>query len=128
MPTPIDIDLDALAPPNKRVKLAGKVWQLPGDMPMELFIRTQGYEARVSAGEDEAQMLVELKDEILALFKVNHPELKELPQIGLVQLLRSLGQIYGGQTGEAPAANRATRRARTRTPSSKKPAKAASSR
>jgi hypothetical protein len=115
----VDVDLDALAPAPKRVKLAGKVWKLPGDMPMELFIRTQAYESRVEAGEDEAQMLMELQGEILALFKVHQPTMKSLPPIGLVQLLRALGQIYGGEPpGEqTPPANRAARRARTRTPS-----------
>lgn len=117
MPEPtVDVDLDALAPAPKRVRLAGMVWRLPGDMPMPLFMRTQGYEARVAAGEDEAGMLLELQGEILELFRVHQPKLTKLPQIGLVQLLRALGQIYGGgPAGEAPPPNRAARRKRTTT-------------
>lgn len=114
--TTVDVDLDALAPTPKRVRLGGKVWQLPGDMPMPLFMRTQGYEARVAAGEDEGQLLIELQAEILALFQVHQPKLTELPEIGLVQLLTALGQIYG-QLGEATPPNRAARRASTRTTS-----------
>src|SRR4051794_35129170 len=109
----VDTDLDALAPAPKRVRLAGKIWKLPGDMPMDLFMRTQGYEARVAAGEDEAAMLLELQQEFLDLFKVHQPTLKKLPNIGIVQLLRALGQIYGGTPpGEATPPNRAARRAR----------------
>lgn len=121
----VDVDLDALAPAPKRVRLAGKVWLLPGDMPMPLFMRTQGYEARVAAGEDEASMLLELQGEILELFQVHQPKLTGLPQIGLVQLLKALGQIYGGvPPGEVTPPNRAARRARTRTPSSTRPTRA----
>lgn len=98
----VDVDLDALAPRPKRVKLAGKSWQLPGDMPMGLFMRIQSYEQRAEKGEDEASMLAELSDELLALFQVHQPTLKVLPEIGVLVLLRSLGAIYGGAVGEAP--------------------------
>lgn len=100
-------------------------------MPMGLFMRTQGYEGRVEAGEDEATMLLELQGEILELFQAFQPKLTQLPPIGLVQLLKALGQIYGGAPppGASAPAIRAARRARTRTPSNgKTPARRATSR
>lgn len=121
----IDADLDALAPPLKRVRLAGKIWKLPGDMPMPLMLRIQNYGPRTEAGEDEVVLLAELQDELLALFKVHQPQLKELPEIGVLTLLQSLGAIYGGAVGESPTPNRATRRssrpAKRKTPSSSAP-------
>lgn len=120
-PQTVDVDLDALAPAPKRVKLAGKVWRLPGDMPMDLFMRMQTYGPRLLDGADESELLAELQGELLALFQEYQPTLKKLPAMGFVQLMRALGDIYGpGEPpGEAapPAGNRVARRARTRTPS-----------
>ena len=121
----VDVDLDALAPLPKRVKLGGKVYKLPGDMPMPLFLRVQNYEQRVEKGENENILLAELQDELLALFQVHSPTLKVLPEIGVLVLLQSLGAIYGGAVGEAPAPNRATRREKKRTPSPPAKARAA---
>lgn len=116
----VDVDLDALAPTAKRVRLAGKLWMLPGDMPMPLFLRIQGYEQRVEKGEDETVLLGELQDELLALFQRHQPALKELPEIGVLTLLQALGAIYGA-TGKPPAPAAAPARtvpSRKRTPSS----------
>lgn len=122
-----DVDLDALAPIPKRAKLGGKWHKLPGDMPFPLFLRIQGYEARVEKGEDEGGLLSELSDELLKLFQVHQPTMKVLPEIGVTVLLQALGAIYGGAVGEAPAPNRATRRQKTKTPSATKPRRRATS-
>lgn len=121
----VDVDLDALAPKPKRTKLAGKIYKLPGDMPMELFFEIQAFEGRTDAGEDETVLLGELRDKLLTLFQVHQPTLKTLPPMGVVQLLQSLGAIYGGAVGEPPAPNRATRRQKTKTPSSAPPTRRA---
>jgi hypothetical protein len=119
-----DVDLDALAPAPKRVRLGGKIYKLPGDMPMDLYIRIQSYGQRLEAGADETSMMQQLADDLLTLFQVHQAALKALPSIGVVGLVQALPAIYGrGGLGElAPpvaAPNRATRRAKTRTPSSK---------
>ena len=114
----VDVDLDALAPTPKKVKLGGKVYKLPGDMPMGLFFRIQAFEQRTAAGEAETVLLAELRDELLGLFQAHQPNLKELPEMGVLALLASLGTIYGGAVGEAPP-NRETRRQKKRTPSPK---------
>ena len=112
----VDVDLDALAPAPKRTRLGGKVYRLPGDMPLELFFRIQAFEQRVNAGEDETALLSELRDELLALFQVHQPQMKALPPIGVLTLMASLGAIYsGGSRGEAPPTT--TPRSRKRTPS-----------
>lgn len=112
----VDVDLDALAPRPKRVRLGGKVHRLPGDMPMGLFMRIQAFGQRVAAGDDETAMLAELSDELLELFQVHQPQMKTLPPMGITQLLQALGAIYGGGPGEAPAQTRAPR-SRKKTPS-----------
>jgi hypothetical protein len=116
----VDIDLDALAPTAKRVKLDGKIYKLPGDMPLSLFLRIQGFEQRVAKGEDETILLAELSGELLTLFQVYQPTLKALPEIGVLGLLGSLGAIYGGAVGEPPAPKRAISPAKKRTPSKPK--------
>jgi hypothetical protein len=114
----VDVDLDALAPRPKTIKLASKIWKLPGDMPMPLYLRIQAFESRVEGGEDETIMLSELHGELLTLFQVHQPTLKALPEIGVLVLLQSIGAIYGGgNPGEPAAPNRATRRQKKRTPS-----------
>ena len=117
MPELVDVDLDALAPVPTRAKLAGKVYKLPGDMPLDLFFKIQTFGDRVEKGESEMVMLEELHDQLLALFQVHQPALKTLPPMGVTQLLQALGAIYGGGLGEAPASP--TPRSRKRTPSSK---------
>jgi hypothetical protein len=124
MATPlVDVDLDALAPAAKRVRLGGKVYRLPGDMPMPLFLRIQNYEQRAEKGEDETVMLAELQGELLTLFQVHQPTLKALPDIGVLVLLASLGAIYGGAAGEAPRTS-TKRPPRKKTPSKPATAKA----
>jgi hypothetical protein len=118
MPDLVDVDLDALAQPPKRVKLAGKVWKLPGDMPLELFFKVQSFEHRVDAGEAETAVLQEIHDELLALFQVHQPGLKALPAMGVLDLAQALPRIYAGGAvpGEAQAET-PTPRSRKRTPS-----------
>lgn len=118
----VDVDLDALASKPKRVKLGGKTWKLPGDMPMALFFRVQSFEQRIDSGEDQVDVLAEIKDELLALFQVHQPTLKALPDMGVLDLAQALPRIYApsGTAGEPPP-NRATRRSKKRTPSSPPP-------
>jgi hypothetical protein len=120
MPDLVDVDLDALAPPLKRARLGGKVYRLPGDMPLVLFFKIQAFGQRVERGEDEMAMLTELSEELLALFKVHQPTLKALPDMGVLVLLQALGAIYGGGPGEAPAST-PTPRSRKKTASAKAP-------
>lgn len=99
----VDVDLDALAPVPKRVRLAGKVWKLPGDLPMELLMQLEQFEARSNKPEaDEYALLRDLQDVILGLFQVHQPTLRKLPTMGLFGLLRLIREVYGtDQLGEA---------------------------
>jgi hypothetical protein len=101
-------DLDVLAGPDRKVKLAGKMYVLPGDIPVELFLRIAGYEKRLDEGTDEAELILELNDAVLELFNVvplqrKTAAVKSLP-IGLRQLVQAVGVIYRG-AGDVAAAD-----------------------
>lgn len=121
----VDVDLDALAPRPTTIRLAGKVWKLPGDMPMDLYFRLQSFDQQIQAGADETGLLGSLRDELLELLQVHQPNLKSLPAgIGLKTLIGALPAIYsGGAEGEGTP-NRATRRSKRKTTSAKPRARA----
>lgn len=121
----VDVDLDALAPSPKKMRLGGKVWKLPGDMPMELYFRLQSFDEQIKAGADETGLLASLRDELLELMQVHQPTLKELPAgIGLRTLIGALPAIYSGATEGEGTPNRATRRSKKKTTSAKPRARA----
>ena len=89
------IDLDALVSAPKKVKLGGKVYTLPGDLPADLYLEINQY---ASDGRSEAEQFAALNDRVLELFQINHPELKTLP-LSLSQLMLAIPTIYsGGET------------------------------
>ena len=100
MPTEI-IDLDAALPPDKRVKLAGKVYSLPGDLPVELFLRIQ--RASTSLGENGA--IEDLHGAVLELFRSRDKTVKELP-IGMAQMVTLIVQVYTGEAEPNPPRTR----------------------
>jgi hypothetical protein len=114
-PQLVDVDLDALAPAAKRVKLDGKVWKLPGDMPLSLFLHLQAYEQRIEAGVDETVLLEEMAGNLLELLQVHQPQLKALPKIGLQTLVKALPAVYSGAAVGEQKPNRAARRTTTKT-------------
>lgn len=84
-------DLDALAPDPKPVKLAGREWLLPADIPIPLMLKVEQL-----AGEEITDELVRgLYTDVLELFQVHQPELSELP-ISLRQLLAAIPVVYYG--------------------------------
>jgi hypothetical protein len=126
----VDVDLDALAPQPKWAKLDGKRYRVPGDMPLELFMRIQAFEQRAEKGEAEVELLAELANELLELLQVYTPTMKKLPPIGVLTLMQTLGAIYSSSSppGEPAPPNRAARRAaapsKKRTPSPPRASKA----
>ena len=50
------IDLDALVPDPRQVKLGGVVYELPGDMPLEIFLRVNKA-AQAEADDGEGAMV-----------------------------------------------------------------------
>lgn len=117
--TPI-IDLDLLAPPPKQVRIGGEVYTLPGDIPVELYLRINQFNAD-GAKVTDLEVIQYLHDELLKLFHVHHPGLDELP-MSIAQAVLAVGVIYGGagqedQDGPPPRAKAGTpssRRSRSR--------------
>lgn len=97
MPATI-IDLDEILGDPKRVRLAGKVYTLPADVPVELFLQVN----KLSQQEDraESEIVEQMYEDLLGLFRVHQPTLKALP-ISLGQLLVAFSTIYGKE--EEPA-------------------------
>jgi len=93
-------DLDVLLPQPIRVKLGGREYLVPGDIPAPTFLRLQELAQEADAeGADSADNLAvmrELYEMLLDLFRVHQPDVEELP-IGLGQMVAAVGQIYGGQ-------------------------------
>lgn len=95
-------DLDLLVAPDKQVKFGGREFTLPGDMPMETFLRIN------LAGEKEnaAEQLDELVSAISELFAFVHTDSdltiseikdhvsKTLRRRGVKYAFKLLGEIY----------------------------------
>lgn len=86
------IDLDDILGADKQVRLKGKVYRLPPDLPVELYLKIQR-----AAGQDvtETEIFETLYENILELFRYKQPGLKELP-LSLAQLVTAIPTIYGG--------------------------------
>src|ERR1700745_540521 len=85
----IDVDLDALAPKPLRVRLAGDVYKLPGDLKVPLMLKLKSAEGRPFDGD----YVGGLYGDVLGLFQVHQPELEDIP-IGLQQLVRAIPALY----------------------------------
>lgn len=95
------IDLDKLVPPSKRVRLDGKTWTLPAEIPVPLYLQMKAAQQRLAENPDaERDIVQETHDECLALFRIHHPQLETLP-VGLVQLFKIIPTIYP-EMGGAP--------------------------
>lgn len=95
------IDLDAILPEDKKVKLGGKVYTLPPDLPAEVFLKMTSL---AESGASESEITAAMYDELLELFRYKQPDLEKLP-ISLSQIVNAVGLIYSTASGEddAPA-------------------------
>lgn len=127
------IDLDVVAGPPKKVRLGGRDWTLPADLPVEIYLKINQAEKDTAAAEqaatargeklDETAQFTELRDILLDLFQIHQPTLRALPrELGLVTLLQAIPKIYGPQGDpERPEGARPTRpRARAGTTSTRR--------
>lgn len=62
-------DLDALVPSDKKVSLGGRLYTVPGDIPMEVFVRVN--KAGLLEDEDEAAAIQEMVGALVDLFSWN---------------------------------------------------------
>lgn len=82
------VDLDLLFG-TRQVKLGGKVWKLPADIPVPLMLKIKHLADQTV---DDA-LIQEFYDDALGLFRMHHPDLESLP-IGVTQLLALIPAVY----------------------------------
>lgn len=111
------IDLDAALPPDKKVRIGGKTYLLPGDIPVELFLKVQ----RAAGGDGSGDVVADLRDALLELFQARDRSMKSLP-LGMGQLMELIPRVYMGTGPDPPRPTRGatgTSRPRSRSRSSK---------
>jgi hypothetical protein len=94
------IDLDEFVGGDKQVRLRGKVYRLPPDLPAELYLQINHY-AQEHPDAGEVETIEKLYEQALALFRYGDPNLKSLP-IGVAQVFNLVARVYGTGSQEAP--------------------------
>lgn len=94
------IDLDEVILEDHEVRLAGETYLLPGDLPAPQMLGLSHAWDRLSMREDQGErsgdeLVRELYDRALELFRVRQPDLEALP-IGVVSIGRLIVGLYGG--------------------------------
>lgn len=127
------IDLDQAVPESLIVKLGGKRYKLPGDIPIPDYLAIQRLSNSITEaageadGEQVAQVMEELYERVLELFRIEQPDLEELP-LGPQRLGALVVAIYTRAAEEdADATDPPTRRAGTRSSSSRRKSRSRSS-
>jgi len=93
----VDLDLDAIAPPNRTLRLGGKVYELPGDMPIETIIRAMQLQGQMES-EDEAEAvgaINSLIEIIYDLFRECDPDFVPI-KLSLSNVMNILGLVLSG--------------------------------
>jgi hypothetical protein len=131
------VDLDIAAPPDRRVKVAGNIYRVPGDPPTGWLLAFRSLTARFAdESADELEIVAQLRDALVDLFCLRQPDkeqevLEGVDSLGVPVLVQAVNSIYTATEApieeEQPAA-RPTRPAGTRSTSpSKRRASSASS-
>lgn len=136
--TAVDLtDLDIAAPSDRRVKVGGQTFKVPGDPPTGWLLAFRSLTAKFDGDDvDELAVIEELRDAVVDLFCIRQPDreadiLGAIDGLGVPVLVQAVNLIYRAETGpvedEPPA--RPTRTASTRKTSSRtsRPAPSASS-
>ena len=96
-------DLDTLLGEDKQVRVRGKVYRLPSDIPVELYLRITSFDPE----DSEREVIQKLHDALLELFQYGDPKLTVLP-LSVAQTILAVGAIYGEQA-ETEVETRPTR-------------------
>lgn len=110
MPQKITDLSDLISEPKLvRFRKGGKVYELPGDLPADLFLEIQQEADRqkeqADAGEevDQTAAFALLSDRIVELFRQADPTVDRLPsEITLPQMLQLIVRLYGPAEDERP--------------------------
>lgn len=122
------IDLDAVVPENVAVRIDGETYELPPDIPIPDYLAiARTIEALDSARpEDAVNQMGDIYERVLDLFRINSPEIEDLP-IGPRRLGELILQIYGEGGEEEKPARPTPRRNGTRSSSPRPRRKSGSS-
>jgi hypothetical protein len=128
-------DLDLAAPPDRRVKLAGNTFKVPGDPPTGWLLAFRSLTSKFADDDaDELEIVAQLRDAIVDLFCLRQPQAEEqiiaaVDSMGVPTLVQAVNLIYRAEVEAEPEpAPRPTRAAGTRSTSpSRKRASSASS-
>lgn len=90
----VDLDLDALAPEPKTVRLWGKVWLLPADLLLSTVVRLTRFAESGDAEASGSELPAEMAELLLELFRVHQPNLEKLPPLSLKQAWKLLDDLY----------------------------------
>ena len=73
------VDLDALVPSDKEVRLGGQTYSLPGDLPLEIFVKVN--KASELEEDDEAAALNEMLAAMAELFAWKYKDKPEYDSV-----------------------------------------------
>jgi hypothetical protein len=97
--TPVAVlDLDVLRPPSRRVKIRDTEYLVPGDIPVPLIVKATQLQSQLADTSDERQqgeLLSSLYTEVMALFRIERPDLPDLP-LSMTELSLVLGYVISG--------------------------------
>ena len=92
-------DLDVLVPPRKKVMLAGHTYVLPGDMPLETYLKVNGLSDRQADGAKVSELVTDTVDTLIDLFTREPqdpaPNVEELRRVLLSLSFDTVMQILG---------------------------------
>lgn len=103
------IDLDVLVPADKKVVLAGQTYVIPGDLPMEVYLRVAAIQQAHVDGKTETELMEDMVTALVSLFCWKIPESDEVGRNRLEQSVRNLGvttlnkvltKVYGGEDAD----------------------------
>ena len=127
------IDLDIAAPPDRRVKLGGKVWKVPGDPPTGWLLAFRSLTAKFADDNvDELDVVAQLRDAIVDLFLLRQDDEEAIcaavDTLGVPALVQVVNAIYSdAREPEAPARPPRAAGTRSTSPSRKTSGSASSS-
>jgi hypothetical protein len=128
------VDLDIAAPPDRRVKVAGNIYRVPGDPPTGWLLAFRSLTARFAdESADELEIVAQLRDALVDLFCLRQPDkeqevLEGVDSLGVPVLVQAVNSIYAATEDPVEEPARPTRPAGTRSTSpSKRRASSASS-
>ncbi len=127
-------DLDLAAPPDRRVKVGGHTFRVPGDPPTGWLLAFRSLTAKFTEDDaDELAIVEQLRDAVVDLFLIRQPDAEAdicgaVDSMGVPTLVQAVNLIYAATQEEPEAPARPTRAAGTRSTSpSRKPRASASS-